>query len=447
MRLRHFLIPLLGFFFCISCSSGIDSEFEPDKKFPAAQLRNDFTQLKDLLDHNHPVLKAFKKETLLDEYYDSVMDSLTDSLTIVDYYLLVRPLVSQINCGHTHLWLPEGYWSKMIHNFEHFPCKLYFDSNRAYVRYNYSADSMLTPGTEIMSINGTAMADIIGNFLLLIPSEGHNSTSKYYHMNQISFGLFPGYGQFPERYIVEFIPPGGNNPQVDTIEAAGYEQIKQHGYKPMIPDEINSYGLNIIDSLKTAIIDIDFFPYENKDQQRSFLQDAFERIKNLGLTSLIIDVRDNEGGDPFMASLLISYIIDRDYTYFADFVIGYPDLKRPMAPSTPNFRGDVYILMNGGSFSSTGHFLSLIRYYSLGKLVGEESGGTYHCNGCVKEFELDNTGLLLECPRCFFRTKVYGFNSDRGIFPDISIKPAIDDMINGSDAVMDSILTIIEAKL
>ncbi|MCP4581513.1 MAG: hypothetical protein GY839_07820 [candidate division Zixibacteria bacterium] len=443
ITMPSFLIFSLVLFILISCGSPRQDLFIPEFKLSPAELKADLNQLRNIIEDNHPTINANQGYQTFEEYFDSLYSTITDSLTIVDFYLLARPLVEKVNCGHTHLWLPEGCWSQIINHYRHFPFKLLFDDGRAFVRYNYSDNSIPAPGTEIITVNNTPMAKIIDNLLKLISSEGKNETSKYYHMNNITFGLFPGYKEFPDIYNIEFIPPGDTVIRRMEISAGSYEQIKQRRELLNENERSGSYSYMLIDSLETAVIDINFFPYENKGDQRKFLKEAFSEITRSGINNLIIDVRYNEGGDPFMASLLVSYIIDSEYTYFVDYVTGYSDLKRPMKPQEPNFDGNIYVLINGGSFSTTGHFLSLMKYYELGTFIGEESGGTYKCNGCVKEFELTRTSFILECGRCIFRTKVYGLDKNRGILPDIEVKPSIADIIEDNDIVMKTALDII----
>jgi len=50
-------------------------------------------------------------------------------------------------------------------------------------------------------------------------------------------------------------------------------------------------------------------------------------------------------------------------------------------PSQPHFAGRVFALMNGGSFSTSSEFLSMLHFYKRATFVGEEAAGGYY--GCT----------------------------------------------------------------
>jgi len=88
----------------------------------------------------------------------------------------------------------------------------------------------------------------------------------------------------------------------------------------------------------------------------------------------------------------------------------------------------------------------MTKYHKWGILVGEESGGSYICNGCVENYTLPNTKIILNCTRCVYRTNVHGFTREHGIMPDIEIKPKIEDLIQKRDTVMEFVLEIVKGK-
>ena len=129
--------------------------------------------------------------------------------------------------------------------------------------------------------------------------------------------------------------------------------------------------------------------------------------------------------------------------YFEQWVPGYASLKKPLKPKEPQFRGKLYVLIDGECFSTTGHLLSLIKYHKLGVLVGEESGGSFYCYGCQTDITLPKTKIIFSYSQCTFQTKVTGFSTSTGIQPEIKIKSSIEDVISGKDAVMEYVLKLI----
>jgi hypothetical protein len=57
---------------------------------------------------------------------------------------------------------------------------------------------------------------------------------------------------------------------------------------------------------------------------------------------------------------------------------GYPEL-RLIKPARNKFSGTMYVLIDGGCFSTTGHLCSLLRYHGIGTFIGEETAGSFAC--------------------------------------------------------------------
>src|SRR5262249_51990443 len=143
-----------------------------------------------------------------------------------------------------------------------------------------------------------------------------------------------------------------------------------------------------------------------------FIKDAFGEIAKKKSRSLILDLRDNGGGADDLGKLVLSFLIDEPFQYYDDLVLNglefgfqkydarkravpaemtgrqlndkYALVKHPkwgiQRPSKPTFTGKVYILINGGSFSTTSEFLSHAHARKRGSFIGEESAGGYYGN-------------------------------------------------------------------
>jgi C-terminal processing protease CtpA/Prc len=114
-------------------------------------------------------------------------------------------------------------------------------------------------------------------------------------------------------------------------------------------------------------------------------------------------------------------------------------LKKP----NPNrYKGKVYVLINGGSFSASSLLSSNLKGSGRAVFVGEETGGAY--NGCVAGFmpvhKLPHSKLNLKFGiaqiQPFFKTEIIG----RGIFPDIEVLPTIEDRLKGIDPEITRVL-------
>jgi hypothetical protein len=136
------------------------------------------------------------------------------------------------------------------------------------------------------------------------------------------------------------------------------------------------------------------------------------------------------------------YPLQYPFIYFSEEVGN--ELCRPIKPHDFTFAGNKYFLIDGGCFSTTGHFLSIVKFHKLGMLIGEESGGSFACNDSSLRVTLPNTWIGVRIPMKTFSTAVTGFKKGRGIMPDHSVKPLLKDILSGEDTVLNYTLNLIK---
>jgi len=122
----------------------------------------------------------------------------------------------------------------------------------------------------------------------------------------------------------------------------------------------------------------------------------------------------------------------------------YYDLKKLLDPAKNSFRGKLYILINGASFSSTGHLCSLLKFHQIGTFIGEESGGSFVCTDGSQDLTLSNTKLSFHYSTKAFSTAVSGLTPGRGIIPDYPVTPTIEDHLRQRDGEMELAIGMIE---
>jgi len=425
--------------FLFSCS---DSPKAPslNKILTVKEMQKDLKRLKHFALEEHPALLPELAKNNFEDTYNKSISLIIQDMEIIDFYIIARKLVGIINCGHTKLHLPDGFWEKLTDSVRHFPFKIYYSDDKIYIEENYSDNNLLIRGTEILSINDKTSSTLVKDLLQLITSDGQNSSYKYSQINNITYGLFPAYSEFPDSYKVEYKPNKSTDTFIVTVQSKSKPVILK---KQSLPKRAKAFNFTTIDSLKTAIINIKEFIYFPVSEYMEFIKSSFESINHDNINNLILDFRANDGGDPANAAEILSYITNTKPIYFQQWVPGYPKLKRPLQPKFPQFKGDIYVLTDGESFSTTGHLISLIKYHKLGIIVGEETGGSYYCYGCQSDIKLPNSKFIFSYGSCTYQTKVSGFSNSTGIIPDIKIKPTIEDIISGYDPVLNFVLELL----
>ena len=109
-----------------------------------------------------------------------------------------------------------------------------------------------------------------------------------------------------------------------------------------------------------------------------------------------------------------------------------------------HFKGEFITLIDGGGFSTTGHFVSLLKFHKFGKLVGEETGATYTCNDASRSYHLKNTRILGHIASRTFATAVIDLPGDRGIIPDHQVTQTPEDITKGIDTVLEFALALLQ---
>ncbi|WP_264564610.1 S41 family peptidase [Flavobacterium sp. N3904] len=383
-------------------------------------------------------------------------------------------------------------------------------NDKLYVLKNQSENKSILPGTEVVAINGKKTNQLIKEYSTLFSSDGYNQTFKnnrlpnsfssfYTNENGIQDSLKYSFRQNDSTQIVyikrKIAEPKTNNkkegkeivkPETNQIKISKKDK-STYGYNKFT--KTNNRNLKFIENDSSiAVLKINHFDLGNYSR---FYKESFGKIQLYNTKTLIIDLRNNSGGGLKEIVTLYSYLADPTFVFIDPFQVvsrtslieKTPFSKAPLLakilispfyipfiyskvhkdkdkyyisgseskPHTVNknaFKGKVYVLINGGTFSAASIISSNLKGSKRAIFVGEETGGAY--NGTVAGFmptvELPNSGikitvgLLVVAPH--YKTELEG----RGVFPDKEIIPTLEDRINGRDPEMNWILDDIMKK-
>lgn len=139
----------------------------------------------------------------------------------------------------------------------------------------------------------------------------------------------------------------------------------------------------------------------NDEHYRETLREFFKAVEENGCRSVIVDLRDNGGGNSMVADEFIRCLDADSYRSWA-CAVRYGDFLRRYKGSTeknrrlePSFDGDVYVLTDTDTFSAAMDFAMLIEDNDLGTLIGEPSGNRPDSYGDCLSFRLPNSGISL----------------------------------------------------
>ncbi|MGD8539208.1 MAG: S41 family peptidase [Candidatus Aminicenantes bacterium] len=469
-----------------------DSEkqvFEPDKKYAVDELREDFVLLRTALEEAHAGLYFYTPKEEMDSLFDRLYSGLDRPKTELEFYAHLSPLIATINDGHTGLMFSREYDTYLRNQSIVMPFRLLYMEGRAYLLRNYSDDEDVEMGGEVVSINGHPMPEILKNMLAVQPSDGRNVTSKYRRLESTTtFGrrYLQLYGLTTAFNIVYLSPTDGKKKEIRVKGIKREELTKRFNQRyPDIarqrpPIELEYRGDVAILTIRT------FSSGSYRNAQISyplFLKKTFRELSEKNIPHLIIDLRDNGGGEDLWGRLLVSYLMDKPFMYYNFLEVkstsfsflehtDAPDIEKMLQkrtkkndrgtydilvhanlgeqkPLKPAYKGKVYVLINGRSFSGSGETTSLMHYHKKAVFVGEECGAGYYGNtsGIMPTLTLPHTKLRIRIPMVRYHMAVSGYDyPDRGIIPDYPFIRSVEDHIKGRDTEMDYVLSLIAKK-
>jgi hypothetical protein len=321
------------------------------------------------------------------------------------------------------------------------PLFVLVQDGRLLVHMNCSADTLLKPGAEISSINGTATKDILSFLVSRQIRDGWSDT----YPEWILTNYFKEYYSFsyghPDAYRIAF-KNQNNDTGETTIPALTKDSIrfyKTSKYAHRIQVVTDQQGITLkTDSLrKSAVLTIKSFDKDilrstYQQQFGSSIREAFKKISENNIQHLVVDLRNNQGGDFEPGRILLSYLLLQPVAFLPG-----SNEQSTVAPLENNYKGKLYVLINGGSFSITGIIASYLESTKRAVFIGEEAAGNkIILSGNPVTKTLPNTNI--ECQVSSNRFVIDGRkNEGHGVIPANIKRPSVADIIAGVDPAMD----------
>lgn len=423
----------------------------------------DLNTLYLLLNEIHPGQFMHCSKANFDYCYDSLSKSIKSDLTQTDFFCKTQFLVSKIKDGHT--WVDNSILISAIQNKMVFPFSIYKIDNSYVISKSgiLEYDSLI--GSVITKINNKDINTIVAGVTSLMSIDGENIPAINNSLQSFPFYYF--LIDTTSSFRIQLTDKKNVSTEIN-LSGVLYKSFVKRTRKIVEPIA-QEFLSNNTAVLTVNTFNIGDFEYKKIDYKK-YIDNFFKHLAKHNITNLIIDVRNNNGGSAEVSNYLFSYLCKKTYYYF-DYVgrkYKNVDKLRPYC-TTPNyfsnvdttktvfeenlycekmgywwfdkqkpkkksFSGKLIVLINGACFSTTGHFLTLLKENNVGQLVGECSQGSFYSNDGGLMFKLPNSGLLVRIPTGQFKMKTSNFKYDsKGICPDIEITKQKEDLISGYD--------------
>lgn len=424
--------------FLIQCQK----DENPDEPEVLTPYHEDFNELKATIISLHPSLHDFSSQQEMNDFFNTQYEKITEETTLNEFYGIASTTIAKIGCGHSYMSLPKSFGDNLLTT-QLLPYRFMIYENQLFITRDYGNTSVPI-GAQILSIDGNNTSDILQTLEALISADGHRKSAKEYQVMRSFRNLYALIFGVKNEHQLRYKIDGGEANA--TISSMTYQEIVDEYDRNYATDPTPALNFKLDLDTKTATIRIATFSYygSNNAEFFSFIDDCFNQIKEKNIENLILDVRGNQGGDPYCGSYLLKHLAKEPYTYFQTNYGDYPDLVVSISPDTNAFTGNLYTLIDGGCGSTTGHFTALLKYHQIGTLVGRETNGTYSCNDGSREHTLTNSRLKYHMAELVYAVAVSGFTKIEGVKPDHIIPYSASNIANGIDTDVAFVMGLIE---
>lgn len=467
---------------------------DPNGKFPAEILRKDYDLFRNILEESHPSLYWFTPRDSMDYFFAQARKQISDSMSERDFRTLLTYVTTKIRCGHTSLRYSKIY-SKFLDTAQLnlFPIRLKFLDDVAVITGTLiPKDSVLKRGMLLKAINDVPVNNLRDTFLHYLSGDGYSRTGRLQSLsNAGNFGvLYKNLFGLPDSFNIRYQDSSGFemertipvfNPVKDSIRFAGGSRRKFSRRERRNLDLFGTRNMQVDTSLNSAYITVNTFA--RGYGLRGFFRRSFKSVEKLNIDHIVIDVRGNGGGDAGNSTLLTQYVADHRFriadSLYAikrssrysrhirlqplywlmmsivtrkqsdgNYHFGFFERHSFKPKKKHHFKGQVYILTGGNSFSATTLFAQSVKGQKNVTIIGEETGGGAYGNTAwmIPEVRLPNTGIRLLLPkfRLVMRSELVA--AGRGVLPDIEVSPTPADIRRGLDAKVEVTRKMIEGS-
>ena len=383
----------------------------------------DLQQLGKKLLEVHPNALKFIGETNFWKTIEEKKSLITDETTFAQFAWHCSEIIANINCSHTSVG-SFSFESEMLPNTFRFPLQTRLINGKLYVIDALTNSDKVSIKDEIIAINDFPVSTLITDIYKHIQSQGYAETTKYQEFNLWSTVIIPYALNFPEKYNIQV---KGKPQSIELDQASGMVVPYQDNSIPFCGKDL---CLEIKQGKNTAVMTLysfNYYPWNNLDEYKQFVDESFKKIKESQVENLIIDLRFNGGGSAESSIYLLKYLSKTPFAYLN----GYGTQQ----PFKDGYDGKLFFLIDGHGKSTTGHFMALTKTLNLGTIIGEELGSNQFCTAGQTVLRLSNTKMVYYVANTTSRLADINLSDEKGILPDHTIFQDIDDYLNKVDAV------------
>ncbi len=457
----------------------------PEKEvlFDREQILEDLEFTRALLQRHQPNFGLHTSEEEINATFDAVAENLPEKATVREVLRRLLPAVASVRDGHTCITFgPDQLTNQMLRmqapslDFVALEDKLYIEQSA----------SGATAGDEVLEINDKPVAQWI------------KEANEYFCLDKSSdiTAFDPTGDTLP--YYLWLVAPAADDFVYDLKRPDGRDKrLRIRGQSPIHqysrPMQRNRPRFEFSVHNGVAVLAVNTF-LGDKQQFEDFFDEVFDELNRQDVKDLVIDLRENTGGQIGNASLLLAYLLNRKHHFpryihvtgekisrkaklfvpgrsksqmdtlrkdsnrlqlrYRNYPTRYEISPRGTAVETQSvswgkrhFKGQLHVLISGQTYSAASLFVGELRKNRPSAIFyGQRTGGLDN-RGCMRnpvDFVLPNSGLLLSVP---VMCHIQDLNAEAKHFaPDVEDNQTVEDFFAKRDTVLEDVVDMIKAN-
>lgn len=473
--LVHHVVAVCLAFGLIAGTRAAESAVTNAQHLTAKQAQRELKILKRALSDLHPGLYRYQTPDQFASEFARAETQVAEGSDMLKMYLIASRIAAAVRCGHT--WTNPLNQARAVQDalalLPALPLHVRLLEGRLLV--TASADAKIPANTELLTIDGRTPIALAEEFMPYLRADGSSDGKR---LSQIDSNVDGGamdrllpllHPPGAAGYTLRFRPRGGRTSeanvagmQVDvrerTLIAAG------------IAPENTDWRFEIDGD--TATMTLPTFVFWRSDfDWRGFLQRSFDTLAKLKIERLILDLRQNEGGDDAVGNALQSHLLTTpfvvpakrlesayerapyelarfmdtwDFSFFdrtgqvvrgegRNWLLREQPLDEHIEPVGQPYRGHV-VLLTGPRMSSAGFLIARnLKASRSATLIGQETGGNLRGlnGGQLAWLVLPTSGVSVDIPLIGSFSKIP--QPDSGVMPDVAVHTRLEDVAAGID--------------
>lgn len=431
-----------------------------DKILTKQQAIEDYNILYSSLINYHPNPFLYIAKNDFKTYYETQKSNIPNSLSELEFHYLSRQLISQLKCGHTFAKPSKEWYASVSGKNVQLPFDVKKIKERLFFSNTTDDDFQFNINDELISINNIKVADILQKMSLMQERDGFTESFSNAQIEKRFRSYFLFITGVQSEYLIEFKTNSGEIKKTTVLPTnKKLKEIKKielpSNFKKII--ENNWSYLSFDSTTNLAYLKIDNF--SDKKEFKKYYPAVFKFLKQKDKAKLIIDLKDNPGGDFRNGNNFLTYLTPNKFELNfqkpqkTETENEYVTLKRwvrwtklafvlkpskhkvkglttetfTYKPSKYLFKGKVNVITNGITFSQAALVAAHLNEYGA-VFFGQETGGAeMGCNGILNyDLVLPNSSTVVTIPMYQVNSNSTKGKIGYGVKPNYPILPALD---------------------